>query len=147
MSDGGALCGTLDFTPWSGLSMIEQSLVRSGLRGKPAAGIIQAHGMALRWSGASRAPLAGGYTPSEQRALVARFAAAAAGLIALDVLGVRHASAGPARDTDQAVTQADLERVLRDSATWIWDARGPGRYRLDASEAAHAQWYQPAFSP
>lgn len=37
--------------PWSELSAIEQSLVRGGLRKKPTAGTIQAHGMALRWDG------------------------------------------------------------------------------------------------
>ena len=145
MGDGGALREAADFTPWSALSEVERSLMRGGLRKRSTAGIIQAYGMALRWSGVKNAPLAGGYTPSDQRELVPQFAAAAAGLVAQGVLGVRCASAGLARDTDQVVSKADLDQVLRDPATWIWDAREPGRYWLDASEAAREQWYQPAF--
>jgi hypothetical protein len=101
--------------------------------------------MALRWDGAKNAPLDGGYILSDQRDLVPEFAAAAAGLVAGAILGLRCASGGPARDTDQVVTRADLECVLRAPATWIWDVREPGRYWLDASEPAHEQWYQPAF--
>src|SRR6478752_7147671 len=137
MGEGGALREAVGFTPWSGLSAVERSLVRGGLRRKFTAGLIQSHGMALRWAGAKNAPLAGGYTPSDQRDLVPQFAAAAAGLVARGVLGVRCAFGGPARDTERVVTRADLEQVIRDPATWIWDAREPGRYWLDASEAAH----------
>ena len=145
MGDGGVLHESGGFTPWSGLSTVEQSLVRGGLLRQCAAGIIQSHGMALRWAGASNAPLAGGYARSDQRELVPQFAAAAAGLIARGVLGLRCGSGGPARDSDQAVTRADLGRVLRDPTTWIWDAREPGGYRLDVSESAHEHWYQAAF--
>ncbi len=35
--------------------------------------------------------------------------------------------------------------MLRDPATWIWDAQDPSRYRLDASESPHAQWYLDAY--
>lgn len=146
MDDGGVSRETVGLPPWSSLSAVEQSLVRGGLRRRSVAGLIQAHGMALRWSGADEAPLKGGYTYAEQRELVPLFAAAAVRLAARGVLTVRRASQGSGpEDTDQTLTHAELERVLRDPVLWIWDAREQARLWLDASEAAHEQWYRPAY--
>jgi hypothetical protein len=131
--------------PWPELSAIEQSLVRAGLRKSNTAGTIQAHGMALRWEGASHAPLAGGYSYADQRALVRAFADSAAGLTAQGVLSVRFASASYRRDTDHLVDTSDLGHVLHDPLTWIWDARNPSRYWLDVSQQAHARWYHSAY--
>ena len=56
MTDIGTIREAAELKPWSELNGIEQSLVRGGLRKKPAAGTIQAYGMALRWAGMPGAP-------------------------------------------------------------------------------------------
>jgi hypothetical protein len=136
---------TAGLTPWPELSAIEQSLVRGGLRKKHTAGIIQAHGTALRWDGAPGAPLTGGYSYADQRALVPEFANAAVGLIAQGVLNVRRTSASFPQDSDPHVAARDLGPVLREPATWIWDAQEQSRYWLDMPQTAHAHWYRSAY--
>lgn len=142
---GGTIRAATGLKPWSQLSAIEQSLVRGGLRKKTAAGTIQAHGMALRWAGAPGAPLNGGYSHVEQCDLVPQFAAAAADLITQGVLNVRCTSASYPQDSDHAVASGDLNQVLRDPATWIWDAHQPSRYWLEVTQPPHAHWHHPAY--
>ncbi|MBR7834415.1 hypothetical protein KDL01_14160 [Actinospica durhamensis] len=137
---------TEDTRPWSQLSAVERSLVRAGLRTKRCAGLIQSHGMALRWEGIPGAPPAGGYSPIEAHALVPEFASTAADLIAQGVLSLQRLSESfMPQQSDPVVAPCDLDEVLRDPATWIWDERNPGHYRLDASEPAHARWYLDAY--
>ena len=131
--------------PWSELSTIEQSLVRGGLREKHTAGTIQAHGMALRWAGVPGAPLNGGYSHADQCELVPEFAGAAADLIAQGVLRLQCTSASYPQDSDNAVPAGNLDDVLRDPATWIWDAQETNRYWLDVPQPAHAHWQHPAY--
>ena len=139
----GPIRETAGLTSWPELSAIEQSLVRGGLRKKRTAGIIQAHGMALRWDGVPGAPLTGSYSYADQRDLVPEFAHAAVGLIAQDVLTVRCTSVSYPQDSDHHVAACDLGPVLRDPATWIWNAQEPSRYWLDMPQPAHARWYWP----
>ena len=145
LTDTDTICEVADLKPWSELNGIEQSLVRCGLRKKPAAGTIQAHGMALRWAGMPGAPLTGGYTPIEQRELVPEFAGAAAGLITRGVLSLRRNSASYPQDSDYAVPSGDVDHVLHDPATWIWDTQQPSRHWLDVPQPAHAHWYHSAY--
>jgi hypothetical protein len=138
----------LDMTalrPWSTLSAIEQSLVRGGLRTRRTAGTIQAHGMALRWSHAPHAPLTRGYTYADQHELVPEFANAASNLIAQSVLNVRYTTEAFPQDSDPTVAPGELERVLHDPATWIWNEQEPHHYWLDVPRSAHEHWYHPAY--
>jgi hypothetical protein len=137
---------TAGLKSWSELSAVEQSLMRGGLRKRRTTGTIQAHGMVLRWTGAQAAPLIRGYTSAEQHELIPEFADAAANLVAQDLLEVRAMSGDHLReDADPAVPREDLDRVLYELATWIWNAEQQSSHWLDASQAAHRDWYQPAY--
>ena len=144
-SDETRLGDTANLRCWPDLSAIEQSLVRGGLRTKSTAGIIQAHGMGLRWDGAIDAPLTGGYSHTDQRNLVPEFGNAAAGLIAQGVLEVRCTPADYPQDADPPVAQSALDHVLHDQATWIWNAQEPSPYWLNVPQPAHGHWYHPAY--
>lgn len=43
------------------------------------------------------------------------------------------------------MAHGDLNVVLRNPATWIWDAQRPSPYWLDAPQPAHAKWYHSAY--
>lgn len=145
MTEGGFV-ETAPLLPWTELSGLEQALVRCGLRQRRTSGVIEAYGSALRWEGAPDAPLVGGYSSAEERALIPGFADAAAGLISQGILRVRRI-AGDYLDeeVDPVVDFGDLDGVLRDPGTWIRETQKPEPYWLDASPAAHELWYHPAY--
>jgi hypothetical protein len=131
-------------TTWKELTTVEQTLMRGALSPRSLAGLIQVHGMTLRWLGGAGAPPPRSYTTVEQRDLAPRFAAAALKLASCGALSVHDASTGT---TGAALTGDQLRKVLAEPSTWIWSPRPTVRYELDAAASVREMWWHSAFPP
>ncbi|MFI6053234.1 hypothetical protein ACIBCO_24520 [Streptomyces violascens] len=131
--------------PWNSLTTAEQTLLRRAMSEGPLAGVIQAYGMALRWTHAEEAPPPRSYSETEQRELVPLLGAVVRSLIDRDLVIFREVEGMSPSPSDPALTGDALHTVLKDPVNWLWAPAFERRFSLATPDAVRRHWADDAY--